>query len=47
MSPNYAAVRDGHQNTIPEDYLPQDDETPGFRWQPLKSFFKQNIEKDN
>ncbi|MDJ0578863.1 mechanosensitive ion channel family protein [Crocosphaera sp.] len=47
MSPHYAAVRDGHQNTIPEDYLPKDYETPGFRLQPLKSFFKQNIEKDN
>ncbi|MGK7883038.1 MAG: mechanosensitive ion channel family protein [Crocosphaera sp.] len=47
MSPHYAAVRDGHQNTIPEDYLPKDYETPGFRLHPLKSFFKQNIEKDN
>ena len=31
MSPHYRAVRDGHQATIPTDYLPPDYEAPGFR----------------
>ena len=31
LSPQYSAVRDGNQNTIPEDYLPKDYQTPGFR----------------
>jgi small-conductance mechanosensitive channel len=31
MSPHYAAVRDGNQNTIPENYLPRDYTTPTFR----------------
>ncbi len=31
MSPHYRAVRDGHQTTIPTDYLPPDYEAPGFR----------------
>nr|MDJ0511709.1 mechanosensitive ion channel [Crocosphaera sp.] len=43
MSPHYAAVRDGHQNTIPENYLPKDYKAPGFRLNPLESFFKQEI----
>ncbi len=47
MSPHYAAVRDGHQNTIPENYLPKDYQAPGFRLHPLESLFKQNIDKDN
>ncbi|WP_198649042.1 hypothetical protein [Cyanothece sp. BG0011] len=47
MSPHYAAVRDGNQNTIPENYLPKDYQAPGFRLHPLESFFKGNIEKDN
>ncbi|WP_243397371.1 mechanosensitive ion channel family protein [Crocosphaera subtropica] len=47
MSPHYAAVRDGNQNTIPENYLPKDYKTPGFRLHPLESFFQGNIEKDN
>ncbi|MDJ0844765.1 mechanosensitive ion channel family protein [Crocosphaera sp.] len=47
MSPHYAAVRDGHQNTIPENYLPKDYKAPGFRLHPLESFFKQNVEKDS
>ncbi|MEB3273182.1 MAG: mechanosensitive ion channel domain-containing protein [Prochlorothrix sp.] len=33
LSPHYAAVRDGHQTTIPADYLPVDYEAPGFRVQ--------------
>jgi small-conductance mechanosensitive channel len=35
MSPHYSALRDGNQNTIPEDYLPEDYTAPGFRWQSL------------
>ncbi|MBO3270421.1 mechanosensitive ion channel domain-containing protein [Hymenobacter defluvii] len=31
MSPHYRAVRDGHQTTIPTDYLPKDYEAPKFR----------------
>lgn len=35
LSPHYRAVRDGNQNTIPEDYLPKDYTAPGFRISPL------------
>lgn len=31
LSPHYSAVRDGHQVTIPQDYLPSDYEAPSFR----------------
>ncbi len=31
LSPHYRAVRDGNQNTIPENYLPSDYIAPGFR----------------
>ena len=31
LSPHYSALRDGHQTTIPENYLPQDYQAPGFR----------------
>lgn len=31
LSPHYRAVRDGHQTTIPEDYLPDDYQAPSFR----------------
>ncbi len=31
MSPHYSAIRDGNQNTIPEDYLAPDYTPPGFR----------------
>jgi small-conductance mechanosensitive channel len=30
-SPHYSALRDGNQNTIPEDYLPKEYKAPGFR----------------
>jgi small-conductance mechanosensitive channel len=30
-SPHYSALRDGNQNTIPEDYLPKGYTAPGFR----------------
>lgn len=35
LSPHYSAVRDGHQITIPADYLPPDYEPPSFRVHPL------------
>jgi small-conductance mechanosensitive channel len=31
MSPHYRAVRDGNNTTMPEQYVPKDFETPGFR----------------
>jgi small-conductance mechanosensitive channel len=31
LSPHYSALRDGHQTTIPENYLPKDYTAPGFR----------------
>lgn len=36
LSPHYRAVRDGNQNTIPENYLPSDYIAPGFRITTLK-----------
>ena len=35
LSPQYSALRDGNQQTIPEDYLPQNYTAPGFRFHPL------------
>ena len=32
MSPHYSAIRDGHQSTIPENYLPRNYVPPGFRF---------------
>ena len=32
LSPHYSAMRDGHQTTIPADYLPEDYKAPGFRF---------------
>jgi small-conductance mechanosensitive channel len=34
LSPNYFALRDGNQSTIPETYLPEDYTSPGFRVDP-------------
>ena len=31
LSPHYSAIRDGHQTTIPANYLPRDYKAPGFR----------------
>ncbi|MGK7942274.1 MAG: mechanosensitive ion channel family protein [Crocosphaera sp.] len=44
LSPHYSAVRDGHQITIPENYLPDDYNAPGFRIESLNSLLKN---KDN
>ncbi|MGK7883252.1 MAG: mechanosensitive ion channel family protein [Crocosphaera sp.] len=35
LSPHYAAIRDGHQITIPENYLPSDYQAPRFRVESL------------
>ena len=40
LSPHYAAVRDGNQNTMPEEYLPQDYQAQGFRINPLNRLGK-------
>jgi small-conductance mechanosensitive channel len=42
MSPHYSAVRDGNQNTIPENYLPSDYVPPSFRVSPLGQLFRNN-----
>lgn len=34
LSPNYFALRDGNHSTIPENYLPEDYSSPGFRVDP-------------
>jgi small-conductance mechanosensitive channel len=31
MSPHYSSLRDGNQSTVPESYLPQTYQAPGFR----------------
>jgi len=43
MSPHYAAVRDGNQNTIPGNYLPKDYVQPGFQIELHNSSGNQNI----
>ncbi|MDJ0527982.1 MAG: mechanosensitive ion channel family protein, partial [Microcystis sp. M53600_WE12] len=30
MSPHYKALRDGNHSTIPENYLPEDYQSPAF-----------------
>ncbi|MDJ0736763.1 MAG: mechanosensitive ion channel family protein [Nostocaceae cyanobacterium] len=39
LSPHYAAMRDGNQITIPENYLSKDYKAPGFRLSPLENLF--------
>ena len=39
MSPHYSAIRDGNQNTIPENYLPSDYMLPGFNKNSLGNLF--------
>ncbi|MEH2072585.1 MAG: mechanosensitive ion channel family protein [Nostoc sp.] len=41
LSPHYSAIRDGNQITIPENYLSQDYQAPGFRLSPLDKLFQQ------
>ncbi len=45
LSPHYSAVRDGHQITIPANYLPEDYKAPGFRLESLGDLFKKNENK--
>ena len=47
LSPQYSAVRDGNQNTIPEDYLPSDYTAPGFRVHPLGQFARRLNQPSN
>ena len=47
LSPQYSAVRDGNQHTIPEDYLPQDYTAPGFRFNPLGQLLNQPSNRAN
>ncbi len=47
LSPHYSAVRDGNQNTIPEDYLPKDYTAPGFRVHLLDQLFNQRKFDEN
>ncbi|MEL4895730.1 mechanosensitive ion channel family protein [Crocosphaera sp. Alani8] len=42
LSPHYSAIRDGHQITIPENYLPSDYKAPGFRIESLGNFSPKN-----
>lgn len=41
LSPHYSAIRDGNQNTIPEDYLPNDYIPPSFRINAPNPLFSQ------
>lgn len=47
LSPQYSAIRDGNQNTIPEDYLPQNYTIPGFRLHPLGQLFNVSGDRGN
>ncbi len=42
LSPHYSAIRDGNQNTIPENYLPKDYTASGFRVQSLPNLINVN-----
>ncbi|MDJ0582617.1 mechanosensitive ion channel family protein [Crocosphaera sp.] len=42
LSPHYSAIRDGHQITIPENYLPSDYQAPRFRVESLGGVPKKN-----
>ncbi|MFN7414544.1 MAG: mechanosensitive ion channel family protein [Dolichospermum sp.] len=46
LSPHYSAVRDGNQTTIPENYLPQDYKSPGFRLSSLNNLFNPDNSKN-
>jgi small-conductance mechanosensitive channel len=47
MSPHYSAIRDGNQTTIPENYLPKDYTSPGFRLSPLSHLFNSTNQPKN
>jgi small-conductance mechanosensitive channel len=42
MSPTYAALRDGNQVTIPNDYLPKTYEAQGFKIASLPALLNLN-----
>ena len=46
LSPHYSAIRDGHQTTIPENYLPKDYRAPGFRIAPQDKRFNSNSRQE-
>jgi small-conductance mechanosensitive channel len=41
MSPHYSAIRDGNQNTIPAEYLPEDYISPTFRLESPEIWYEQ------
>ena len=47
LSPHYSAIRDGHHNTIPAEYLPENYTAPGFRLDPVTNLFNQNNHNHN
>lgn len=47
LSPQYSALRDGNQHTIPEDYLPQNYTAPGFRFNPLDQLLNRSANQNN
>lgn len=47
LSPQYSALRDGNQHTIPEDYLPQNYTAPGFRVNPLDQLLNRSANQSN
>ena len=47
LSPQYSALRDGNQHTIPEDYLPQNYTAPGFRVNPLDQLLNRSTNQSN
>ena len=47
LSPHYSAMRDGNQNTIPENYLPKGYTAPGFRVHPLDQLFNKDVNSDH
>nr|WP_124971893.1 mechanosensitive ion channel family protein [Aphanothece sacrum] len=46
LSPAYAALRDGNHNTMPENYLPKDYTSPGFRVDVLDDLLNKNNVKN-
>lgn len=47
LSPTYSAVRDGHQSTLPEEYLPDDYQAAGFQVNPLGNLIKLDLSMGN
>lgn len=47
LSPHYSAVRDGHQITIPENYLPEDYTPPAFRVETINKFLNPQADMQN